>query len=70
MSKDIERRFNRATLEARAGKSANRTIGGYGAVYNRLSDNLGGFVERVDPTFFNKSQVSGSGCAQRIAVHC
>ena len=56
---DVERRYLATTLEARAGKSDTRTIGGYGAVYNRLSENLGGFVERVDPGFFAKSKGDG-----------
>jgi HK97 family phage prohead protease len=28
---------------------------GYGAVFMRLSENLGGFVERIDPAAFNKT---------------
>lgn len=43
--------------ESRA-KSA-RSIGGYAAVFNRVSQNLGGFVERIDPAFFNKSAGDG-----------
>jgi HK97 family phage prohead protease len=34
-------------------------IGGYGAKFGVLSRNLGGFVERVDPGFFNKSRGDG-----------
>lgn len=45
------------TEEERA-RSA-RTIGGYAAVFNRLSQNLGGFVERIDPAFFAKSAADG-----------
>lgn len=45
------------TEEERA-RSA-RTIGGYAAVFNRLSQNLGGFVERLDPGFFAKSAADG-----------
>jgi HK97 family phage prohead protease len=33
-----------------------RSIGGYAAVFNRLSENLGGFVEQVSPATFNKSR--------------
>lgn len=36
-----------------------RTIGGYGAIFNRTSENLGGFVEQVDPTAFNKTRGDG-----------
>jgi HK97 family phage prohead protease len=31
------------------------TLTGYAAVFNRHSQNLGGFVEQVDPSAFNKS---------------
>lgn len=54
----VERIFTRVDvqlLEARSGKG-NRTIGGYAAVFNRPSDNLGGFIERIDNRFFNKSK--------------
>lgn len=36
-----------------------RVIGGYASVFNRYSENLGGFVERVAPSFFNKSRADG-----------
>jgi HK97 family phage prohead protease len=35
------------------------TIGGYAAKFDRLSQNLGGFVERIAPGFFNKSRGDG-----------
>lgn len=41
-------------VETRSG--SNRTIGGYAAVFNRPSENLGGFIERIDTRFFNKSK--------------
>lgn len=41
-------------VELRAANDGN-TLVGYGAVFNRLSQNLGGFVERVDPAAFNKT---------------
>jgi HK97 family phage prohead protease len=53
-----ERRFTLLPVEARA-REGRRSIGGYAAVFNRLSQNLGGFVERVDPSFFNKSRGDG-----------
>lgn len=34
-------------------------IGGYAAKYGPLSENLGGFFERIDPGFFRKSEASG-----------
>jgi hypothetical protein len=36
-----------------------RTIGGYAAVFNRSSENLGGFTEKVNTSFFNKSRADG-----------
>ena len=52
----LERRYTALPAETRAKGSK---IGGYASVFNRLSDNLGGFVERVDPSFFNKSRGDG-----------
>ena len=37
----------------------NRTIGGYAAVFNKRSVNLGGFRETLDPRVFNKSRADG-----------
>ena len=37
------------------GSSSAGTLVGYAAVFNRHSQNLGGFVEQVDPAAFNKS---------------
>lgn len=42
-----------------AGDGRPRTIGGYAAVFNRRSQNLGGFVEYVDPRALNKSKSDG-----------
>lgn len=50
----IERRFTKLTVELRAKESG--SIGGYAAVFNRLSRNLGGFVEKVAPVAFNDSR--------------
>lgn len=52
-----ERRFTAVPVELRA-KSELR-IGGYAALFNRLSQNLGGFVEDVAPGFFNDSRSRG-----------
>jgi hypothetical protein len=54
---DLERRWTPLPVEARARES--RRIGGYAAVFNKQSRNLGGFVEVVDPGFFNKSRGDG-----------
>lgn len=50
-----ERRFNPGTLqvEVREGKES-RTISGYAAVFNRNSEDFGGWVERVDSGAFNE----------------
>ncbi|MEU0831292.1 HK97 family phage prohead protease [Streptomyces sp. NPDC005969] len=45
-------------MEVRAAGES-RTIGGYAAKFNVLSRNLGGFVERIDPGFFAKSEGDG-----------
>jgi HK97 family phage prohead protease len=58
MSKTAERRYTTWPLETRARKSGN-SIGGYAAVFNKPSQNLGGFVEEVDPSFFNDSRGKG-----------
>ncbi|MFS8200482.1 HK97 family phage prohead protease (plasmid) [Streptomyces sp. CWNU-52B] len=58
MNSDTERRFTRGLVEVRAAGDS-RTIGGYAAKFNTLSRNLGGFVERIDPGFFAKSEGDG-----------
>ena len=55
---DAERRFTTVPVEIRAGADT-RTIGGYAAKFDRMSQNLGGFVERIAPGFFNKSRGDG-----------
>jgi HK97 family phage prohead protease len=49
---EVEFRFTPGIVELRTGGDSQR-IGGYGAVFNKLSRNLGGFVERLDPAAFN-----------------
>ncbi|WP_052707458.1 HK97 family phage prohead protease [Streptomyces rubellomurinus] len=53
-----ERRSARGLVEVRA-TTGQMTIGGYAAKFNKLSRNLGGFVERIDPGFFAKSEGDG-----------
>ena len=53
-----ERRFTKVPVELRAAGDA-RKIGGYAALFNRPSRNLGGFVETIDPRFFDKSRADG-----------
>jgi uncharacterized protein len=54
-----------SAIELRAGIADVPTIAAYGAVFNRLSQNLGGFVEAIDPgaftdTLARKSSASAS----------
>src|SRR5215207_4273173 len=53
-----ERRYVAVPVEARGDTNAPK-IGGYAAPFNRESQNLGGFVERYLPTFFNDSAARG-----------
>lgn len=55
---DAERRFTSVPVEIRAG-SESRTIGGYAAKFNRMSQNLGGFREQIDTRAMNKSRGDG-----------
>lgn len=56
---EIERRYTKSLAELRAAESGARTIGGYAAVFGKLSANLGGFVELVDSRAFNQSKGNG-----------
>lgn len=55
---DAERRFTSVPVEIRAAGDK-QSIGGYAAKFDRMSQNLGGFVERIAPGFFNKSRGDG-----------
>jgi HK97 family phage prohead protease len=59
MADMIERRFTVVSVEARTAEGRPPRIGGYAAKFNIYSRNLGGFVEQVNPTFFNKSRGDG-----------
>lgn len=48
-----ERRFTKLPVELRAER---KKIGGYAAVFGKLSKNLGGFVEQVGTSAFNDSR--------------
>lgn len=52
----IERRYTSGIVEVRAGRGA---IGGYAAMYQRPSSDLGGFVEQVMPSAFNEQRGRG-----------
>ncbi|WP_160665346.1 HK97 family phage prohead protease [Pseudarthrobacter sp. ATCC 49987] len=53
--RDLELRHISQPVEFRETTNGLGTLSGYASVFNRLSQNLGGFVERVDPAAFNKS---------------
>lgn len=53
---DSERRFTPGQVEVRGSGTDKRTIGGYAAKFNALSQNLGGFQEVIAPTAFNRSK--------------
>lgn len=59
MEDSIERRFTTVAVEARAVAGESRRIGGYAAKFNTYSRNLGGFVEQIQSSFFNKSRGDG-----------
>lgn len=63
---DAERRFTSVPVEIRAGADK-LTIGGYAAKFDRMSQNLGGFVESIRTSFFNKSR--GDGWPNVMARH-
>lgn len=56
---ELERRMTRESVEMRAADEGVMRIGGYAAKFNKLSQNLGGFVERIAPGFFDASRDSG-----------
>ena len=56
MSGETERRFTPGQVEVRAGSADSRSIGGYAAKFNKPSQNLGGFVEFIAPSAFNRSR--------------
>jgi HK97 family phage prohead protease len=55
----VERRYTASVVQVRMADEQRKKIGGYAAVFNRYSDNLGGFIEQVAPSFFNKSRADG-----------
>lgn len=53
--RDIEQRQVSGAVELRASSDGPGVLVGYAAVFNKRSQNLGGFVEEIDPKAFNKS---------------
>ncbi len=58
MTKELERRILREPVALRAAESGAR-IGGYALKFNKLSRNLGGWVEQIAPDSLNKSAGDG-----------
>lgn len=58
MTSELERRYTQGVVSVRLAGDRKK-IGGYAAVFNRDSQNLGGFIERVAPGFFNDSRSRG-----------
>lgn len=46
-------------VEVRAGAGNGRLIGGYALKFNKRSQNLGGYIENIDPSFTNYSRSEG-----------
>ena len=59
MTRQIERRFVTSNVELRM-SGGKRYIEGYAAVFNKRSDNLGGFTEEVKPSAFTKTLKDGA----------
>ncbi|MET7399164.1 HK97 family phage prohead protease [Dactylosporangium sp. NPDC005572] len=57
MMSDLERRYSRGAVELV--EATRRKIGGYAAKFRRRSKDLGGFVEEIEPAFFNRSKGNG-----------
>lgn len=55
---ELERRLLREPVQMRAADDGRR-IGGYALKFNKLSRNLGGWVEQIDPSSLRKSEGDG-----------
>jgi Escherichia/Staphylococcus phage prohead protease len=55
---NYEARSVQGTVEVRKAGDGKATIRGLAAVYDSLSDNLGGFRERIEPGAFDKTEMS------------
>ncbi len=53
---ELERRFTPGQVEVRAAAAEKRTIGGYAAKFNKPSQDLGGFIEFIAPSAFNRAK--------------
>lgn len=59
MSKELERRMLPEPVALRAADDGGHRIGGYALKFNKLSRNLGGWVEQIAPESLNKSAGDG-----------
>lgn len=59
MSKELERRLIREPVAMRAADDGAARIGGYALKFNKLSRNLGGWVEQIAPESLSKSAGDG-----------
>jgi hypothetical protein len=66
MSKDIEKRYLTETVELRKDDNGGLKLGGYALKFNKLSQNLGGFVERILPGALNKTLADGGDVLARF----
>lgn len=56
---ELERRLIREPVSLRAADDGAPRIGGYALKFNKLSRNLGGWVEQIDPASLRKSEGDG-----------
>jgi HK97 family phage prohead protease len=66
MMREMEMRNLPGRVEFRAAESGAGVLVGYAAVFNKRSQNLGGFVEVVDPAAFNKTLADGGSVVARF----
>lgn len=62
----MERRSTAGVVELRAAADGGKRIGGYALVYNRYSQNLGGYVEQCSPGLADKTIADGADVLARF----
>lgn len=63
---EMERRSLPGRVEFRSADNGPGVLAGYAAVFNKLSQNLGGFVERIAPDAFSKTLADGGPVVARF----
>lgn len=53
----MDKNFERRTFQSEVRMKDDATLIGYAAVFNNYSDDLGGFVERIDPSAFSATRM-------------